>query len=148
MLRVRRLFWFRELRASVLDFQADITVLRATSIIILTDTIGTRTCITTHTREIHTPIIRRPQCTGTLRIGLITTAITLTIKRPNKVSVETFQSWQRDWESFQITNWMDGFFSAREPRGRWNPNHIKREEARFSYAPTSTAPGGCILQTK
>ena len=84
MLRVRRRFWFRELRASVLDFPADITVLRAISIIILTDTIGTRTCITTHTPEIHMRIIPRPQRTGTLRIGPITTAITLTTKRPNK----------------------------------------------------------------
>jgi hypothetical protein len=61
-----------------LDFQADTTVLLATSIIILTDTIGTRMSTITRTPEIHMPIILLRQPIGTLRIGLIATAIILT----------------------------------------------------------------------
>jgi hypothetical protein len=78
MPRVRRLFWFRELRASVLDFQADTTVLLATSITILTGTIGTRMSTIIRTPETHMPIIPPRQLIGTLPIGLITTATILT----------------------------------------------------------------------
>jgi len=68
-----------------LDFRADTTVLPATSIIILTDTIGTRTSITIHTPEIHMPIIPRHQPIGTLRIGLITIIIATTLTTASKV---------------------------------------------------------------
>lgn len=84
MLRLRRLSWFPELRASVLDFRADTTLLRATSIIILTDTIGTRTSSTIRTPEIHMPIIPRRQPIGTLRIGLITIIIASTLTTARK----------------------------------------------------------------
>jgi len=77
MLGLRPLSWFPELKDSVLDFRAATTVFRATSIIILTGTIGTRTCTTIRTPEIHIHIIpRRPDPCGTVRIG--PTAITAT----------------------------------------------------------------------
>jgi len=63
-----------------LDFRAATTVLRATSIIILTGTIGTRTCTTIRTPEIHIHIIpRRPDPRDTVGIGpTAITAITIT----------------------------------------------------------------------
>ena len=70
MLKLRLLSWFRELRDLVLDFRAATTVLRATSIIILTVIIGTRTCTTIRTPEIHFHIIpRRPDPCDTVGIG-------------------------------------------------------------------------------
>ena len=74
---LRRLSWFPELKASVLDFRADTTVLRAILIIILTGTIGTRLFTTIRTPEIHIPIIPRRQPTGTAR-GLTTGRIAIT----------------------------------------------------------------------
>src|SRR5206468_3729849 len=72
MLGLRPLSWFPELRDSVLDFRAATTVLRAISIIILTGTIGTRTCTTIRTPEIHIHIIpRRPDPRATAGIGFI-----------------------------------------------------------------------------
>ena len=60
-----------------MDFRAATTVFRATSIIILTGTIGTRTFITIHTPEIHFHIIpRRPDPRGT--VGIAPTVITAT----------------------------------------------------------------------
>ena len=84
MLRLRRLSWFPELRASVLDFRADTTLLRATSIIILTGTIGIRTSTTIRTPEIHMPIIPRRQPIGTPRIGRITIIIATTLTTASK----------------------------------------------------------------
>jgi hypothetical protein len=62
-----------------LDFRADITVLQATSIIILMGTIGTRTSTIIRTPEMHTPIIPPHQPIGTLRIGLTTIIIATTL---------------------------------------------------------------------
>lgn len=102
MLRLKQLFWFPELRASVLDFRADTTRLRAISIIILTDTIGTRTSITIHTPEMHMPTIQRRQRIGTLRIGLITIIIATTLTAPSKSEL-TFQDSRQDRKSFRVT---------------------------------------------
>src|SRR6516225_9592131 len=79
MLGLRPLSWFPELRDSVLDFRAATTVLRATSIIILTGTIGTRTCTIIRTPEIHIHIIpRRPDPCGTAGIEPTIIATTIT----------------------------------------------------------------------
>ena len=80
MLGLRPLSWFPELKDSVLDFRAATTVLRATSIIILTGTIDIRTCtiIRMPGTHIHT-IPRRPDRCGTVAIGstaIIATTIT------------------------------------------------------------------------
>lgn len=75
MRRLRRLSWFPGLRASVLDFRTDTTLLRATLIIILMGTIGTRTSTTIHMRGIHMHITPHPQTIGTAEIGLTTANI-------------------------------------------------------------------------
>ena len=86
MLGLRPLSWFPELKDSVLDFRAATTGLRATSIIILTGTIGIRTSTTIRMPGIHIHTIpRRPDRCGTAGIGptaIIGTTIT-TATNPN-----------------------------------------------------------------
>jgi hypothetical protein len=78
MLRLRRLSWFPELKASVLDFHPDTTVRRVTLITIHTDTIGIRTSTIIRMPGIDIHIIPPHQATGTVGIG-VTTVIIATI---------------------------------------------------------------------
>ena len=89
MLSRRRPSWFPGLRDSVSDFRAVTTAFRVTSIIILTDIIGTHTCTTIRTREIHIHIIPRlPDPCGTAGIGptaIIATTITTATNEAGRV---------------------------------------------------------------
>jgi hypothetical protein len=84
MLRLRRLSWFPELWASVLDFHPDTTVRRVTLITIPMDTIGIRTSTIIPMPGIDIHITLQHQVTRTLGIGVITVIIATTIITASK----------------------------------------------------------------
>jgi len=84
MVELRRLSWFQELRASVLDFRAATTVLRGILTTIPTGIPGARTSTIIRTPEIHIHIIPHLRDILIAGIGLTIVIIATTRARASK----------------------------------------------------------------